>query len=219
MYIRIHILLLALLALTGCKKDEDTVLPQQQDQFVTFLTGSHLPELVSAEEAEESTSNPEFYTTEGNTAYRYIRHFYDSDRSARPQVEKGDRVTLTYWVYYFSGTQPSIYGSATAPLWTNDPLLQPALENIGYDTSEWSFEPFAMKVGAGEIMRGADLSLPGCRERDTVEVYMTYNMAYGASQIGLVPSKSPIAFFCVIDSVEKNSQPNSVPNQSEGHTL
>jgi hypothetical protein len=47
------------------------------------------------------------------------------------------------------------------------------------------------------------LSLPGCREKDTVEVYMTYNMAYGDALINFIPEQSPIAVFYTIDSVRK----------------
>jgi hypothetical protein len=202
MYVRIHILLLALLALSGCKKDDD-VLSQQQDQLVQFLTGgNHVPKLVSLDVANESIERLDFYTTEGNTAYRYIRRYYDPDRDNRPQVEKGDSVTLTYWIYYFNN-QPIIDpgpDGGTRPVWTNDPTL-----NMGnkIDLDYWPAEPLPVKVGAGEILRGVDLSLPDCRERDTVEVYMTYEMAYGATEIGIIPAKSPIAFFCVIENVKK----------------
>ena len=41
------------------------------------------------------------------------------------------------------------------------------------------------------------------RERDTVELYMTYTMAYGDEMIGVVPYRSPVAWFVSIDKVEK----------------
>ena len=45
--IRFHILLAALLVVTGCGED-DKVLPEQQQQFESFLSGSHQPRLVTA---------------------------------------------------------------------------------------------------------------------------------------------------------------------------
>ena len=41
-------------------------------------------------------------------------------------------------------------------------------------------------VGGGSFVEGVELSLPGCREKDTVEVYMTYNMAYGDALINFI---------------------------------
>lgn len=47
--IRFHILLAALLVVTGCGED-DKVLPEQQQQFESFLSGSHQPRLVTEQE-------------------------------------------------------------------------------------------------------------------------------------------------------------------------
>ena len=58
-------------------------------------------------------------------------------------------------------------------------------------------------LGHQAIGEGVELSLPGCREKDTVEVYMTYNMAYGDALINFIPEQSPIAVFYTIDSVRK----------------
>ena len=60
-----------------------------------------------------------------------------------------------------------------------------------------------VRVGGGSFVEGVELSLPGCREKDTVEVYMTYNMAYGDALINFIPEQSPIAVFYTIDSVRK----------------
>ena len=53
--IRFHILLAALLVVTGCGED-DKVLPEQQQQFESFLSGSHQPRLVTEQEAMSSDS-------------------------------------------------------------------------------------------------------------------------------------------------------------------
>ena len=53
------------------------------------------------------------------------------------------------------------------------------------------------------IIKGMADALLGCREGDAVEVYMTYNMAYGDALINFIPEQSPIAVFYTIDSVRK----------------
>ncbi len=55
------------------------------------------------------------------------------------------------------------------------------------------FRTPSVRVGGGSFVEGVELSLPGCREKDTVEVYMTYNMAYGDALINFIPEQSPIA--------------------------
>ena len=57
--------------LGGCSNEED-VLPTQRDRIVSFLEGSHQPPLVPEEEVEPG-SDALYYTTLGNTVYRYIR--------------------------------------------------------------------------------------------------------------------------------------------------
>ena len=47
-------------------------------------------------------------------------------------------------------------------------------------------------------------ALVGCREKDVVELYMTYNQAYGEKLImGLMTKQCPVAFFCTINKVTK----------------
>lgn len=192
---------LPLLAATGCAEEED-VLPQQRESIVGFLTGSHAPHLVSEQEAAESSEPVEFYTAFGNSAYRYIRHYYDPERAARPEVGAGDEVELVYWVYLF---QNRAITAQTMPLLTNDVALREALMDAGLNTAYWSFEPLKVRVGDDSLVRGVQLALPGCRERDTVEVYMSYDMAYGDDPLGTVPGESPVAFFYTIDSVRKTN--------------
>ena len=46
-------------------------------------------------------------------------------------------------------------------------------------------------------------ALLGCREGDAVEVYMTYNMAYGDDYFGIIPKESPIAWHFTVDAVDR----------------
>lgn len=194
-----HILLISLLALTACA-DDDKVLPEQQRQFESFLTGSHQPRLVTEQEAMDSEEELDFYSTFGRWTYRYIAHYYDAERLTRPEAVIGDEVDLTFWVYVFENRAIT---KSTMPVFTNDGNWAETLQKEGLNTEYWSFEPKPVRVGAGSFVQGVDVTLPGCREKDTVEVYMTYNMAYGDALINFIPEQSPIAVFYTINSVRK----------------
>lgn len=114
--IRFHILLAALLVVTGCGED-DKVLPEQQQQFESFLSGSHQPRLVTEQEAMSSDEDLDFYSTFGRWSYRYIYHYYDSERQTRPEAEIGDEVDLVFWVYLFENRAIT---ASTMPIYTND---------------------------------------------------------------------------------------------------
>ena len=57
--------------------------------------------------------------------------------------------------------------------------------------------------GHTELIEGLETALPGCRKGDKVEIYMTFEQAYGNDYIGLVPNKSAVAWFIEILDVTK----------------
>jgi len=208
---------LALAVLAACSDEED-LLPRQQESIVRYLTGSHTPRLLSEQDAAQSLDNdPPYYSTFGNTTYRYIADVYDPERLTRPVVEEGSLIDVTFSLYDFT--------SYAAPrpaecLFSNDTTVINRLVEGGLDPRYWvecdadgqpifdqfgQFVPIGrtLRVGSGTIA-GLQQALIGCREGDAVELYMTYNQAYGEKLIvGLVPKASPVAFFCTIDKVTK----------------
>ena len=58
---------------------------------------------------------------------------------------------------------------------------------------------------ADGIIKGMADALLGCREGDAVEVYMTYNMAYGDDYFGIIPKESPIAWLFTVDAVDRTA--------------
>ena len=93
---------LALAALVSCSDEED-ILPQQQEKIVSYLTRSHTPTLLSEQDAAQSLDNdPPYYSTFGNTTYRYIADVYDEERLTRPEVSEGSRVELIFSLYDFT---------------------------------------------------------------------------------------------------------------------
>ncbi|MFI3281605.1 MAG: hypothetical protein R3Y44_06515 [Rikenellaceae bacterium] len=196
--------ILLLTALFGfglsCSDVDQDLLEDQQDEIVEFLTEDHSPLLISEGDVAESLDDdPEFYTTTGTTAYRYIVDYYNADRLTRTEAKKGDALYLTFWCYDFSAYKTP---SDSYLYFTNDPTYETALSESGLNTEYWNFEPVRVVLGAGDILKAIENSLIGCREGDFVEIYLTYNVAYGNDWIGVTDLESPIAFFCTIDSIE-----------------
>lgn len=186
------------LLLVGCSEDEDTLTNQRQ-RIVSFLTSSHIPRLVTANEVEEDSQLP-FYTMHGMDVYRYISSFYNPDRSNWPEVTPTSKVTLTFRLYEFAY---SAITDATVPFYTNDPLYEYMFyEELGLTPGVWSFEPVTIDLATDRILNGWRLALIGCRGGDDVEAYLTFNEAYGDEYFSVIPKESPVAVFFTIDSVE-----------------
>lgn len=190
--------LLLVLLFAGCEEDEDTLTNQRQ-RIVSFLTSSHVPRLVPADEVEEDSQLP-FYTMHGVDVYRYVPSYYNPDRSNWPEVTPTSKVTLTFRLYEFSY---SAITDATVPFYTNDPLYEYVFyEQLGLTPGLWSFEPVTLDLATDRILNGWRLALIGCRGGDEVEAYMTFNEAYGDDYFSVIPKESPVAVFFTIDSVE-----------------
>ncbi len=196
---RLHILLFLLpLVFWGCT-EEDEILPDQQKRIVQFLTSGHTPRLVSEQDLEEDARQP-FYVLRGNSSYRYIESYYNPDRKNWKEVGPSSKVSITFRAYVFAYTGIT---DRTIPYFTNDPELEKFFyEEQGLTPGAWSFEPLTLDLAGGRILEGLRIALEGCRENDQVEVYMTYNMAYGEDDFSIVPKESPVAIFFTVNKVE-----------------
>ncbi|MBO5831537.1 MAG: FKBP-type peptidyl-prolyl cis-trans isomerase [Alistipes sp.] len=185
----------------ACSNETDSTLNSQQNSIVNYLKGSHQPRLIPESEIGNSLDdNPEFYTQWGLDIFRYVSTYYDEDRSQRATIEAGDIVELQYTAYIFRSSKPS----------TSDMFATNKQESInqlvaqGLNTSyEWTTEPLKAKIGNGDIMESLEIALEGCHEGDSVEVYLTFESAYGHNHIGMVPSKSAQVWYIDIKSVTK----------------
>ncbi len=188
------------LLLSSCSQ-EDTDFDTQDSYIVSFLTTSHDPILIAESNIEYSPeSEPEFYTKFINSSYRYIHDYYSSDRASKTEVTSSSIVTITFWSYDFSSyTMPT---SSTAPFFTNDATIESALEEYGLNTEFWDFSPLEIDLSKDDILIGLNRALVGCRDGDYVEIYMTYNVAYGNTAVGVIPELTPIAMFVQIESVK-----------------
>ena len=175
--------------------DEDTLLTER-DNIEKFLTSSR--GMVAEENLGTVISpNPKFYTIFGRYAYRYIDNYYDADRESRPVVDWGDEVQLLFSAYTFSSSEPS----SSAPYWSNNPDVIAKLGKHG--DLAWSAEPLYVELGTTDIIEGLERSLVGCREQDSVQVFMTSSLGYGKKIVGNVPKNSPLAWYVRIEKVIK----------------
>lgn len=206
---RIATLIAAALVLLGsCSKEDEDVLLKQKERMISYLESTHNPRLVAEEAIEEGVDQP-FYTVVGDGAYRYIDGFYNPDRPNRKEVTADSKVTITFSAYLFNFTNITTDGSRiTLPYFSNNPLYEelfyrPTEEGgAGLTPGAWSFEPLVIDLKSAAILEGLRLALIGCRERDRVEAFMTFNMAYGDHYLNIIGKEQPIAYFFTVDAVE-----------------
>ena len=189
------------IALVSCSNENDTVLTSQQNSISKYLTSSHQPKLIHESDIPNSLDNePQFYTSWGLDIYRYIATFYAEGREDKPVVERGSEIAITYKAYIFSGSKPTIANLYA----TNDAATIAELEAQGLNTSyEWSTDPMVVTMGREEILPSLETALVGCVEGDSVEIYLTYDVAYGKHYVGMVPAKSAVVWYIDIVSVTK----------------
>jgi hypothetical protein len=182
--------------LVGCEQ-ENTLLTER-DNIEKFLTSSRkmVPE---SEVGSVIEDNPAFYTLFGRYAYRYIVNYYDAEREDRAVVAWGDHIELDFTAYTFTGSEPS----SSAIYWSNNPEVIEQLGKKSGNTLDWSTEPLKIKLGTTKILEGLEHTLPGCHEADSVQVFMTSNLAYGNNLIGVVPKNSMVAWYFKIRKVIK----------------
>ena len=188
------------IATSSCSNESDTVLTSQQNAISKYLTSSHQPKLIPEEEIATSTeNNPHFYTRWGLNIYRYIATYYDEGRNEKPEVMHNSEIAITYTAYVFNSGKPS----ANDMFATNDAESIKALEDAGLNTTyEWTTDPMVVKIGADQIMPSLETALKGCREGDSVEIYLTFDKAYGNNYVGKVPAKSAMVWYINIVSVK-----------------
>lgn len=189
--------ILFLLPLLVACEQEDTLL-SERDKIEKYLTSSR--HMVSESEVGDVIeNNPPFYNVFGRYAYRHIVNYYDEGREERPVVELGDKIEIRFDAYTFTGSEPT----KANLYWSN---IHETIIDVGDKSSytlDWSTDPLAIELGRTDILEGLELALPGCREADSVQVYMSSNLAYGKKIIGVVPKNSMVAWYMKIEKVTK----------------
>jgi hypothetical protein len=195
------IVALMVMITVSCSNESDTTLTSQQTSISRYLTSSHQPRLIAESEISSSLENePQFYTQWGLDIYRYIATYYAEGREDKSIIEAGSKISFTYDAYIFTGSKPNI-SSIYA---TNRAASIDELKAAGLNTEyEWTTDPMVVTIGKEEIIPALETALMGCREGDSLEIYLTYDVAYGKHYVGLVPSMSSVVWYMDIISVTK----------------
>ena len=191
-------ILLLLPILVGCN-NEDTLLTER-DKIEKYLTSSR--RMVAEESVGDVIENePAFYSTFGRYAYRHIVNYYEKGREDKPTVDWGDEIEIIFNAYTFTGSEPN---TLTNLYWSNIPEVIEKVGDKSDNTLNWSAEPLKIRLGTTAIVEGLERTLPGCREADSVQIYMTSNLAYGEHLVGVVEKNSMLAWYIRILKVTKN---------------
>lgn len=190
----------AALICCGCNEEEDIFTPQKE-AIIRYLTSAR--RLV----AEEDMGNvieeqPAFYTQFGQSVYRHIPNYYEEGRDEWSVIERGSTVQIAFDAYVFNGSEPSVKDL----YWSNIPESISKVESESknpYADLRWSEEPLTITLGRTDIISGIETALMGCRDQDSVQVYMAYTAAYNKNKIGTVPKRSSIAWYIKILNVSK----------------
>ena len=189
--------ILFLLPLLVSCEQEDTLL-SERDKIEKYLTSSRNM-VVESEVGNVIQDNPPFYNVFDRYAYRHIVNYYEGGRNEKPVVEWGDKIEIRFNAYTFTGSEPS----QSAIYWSNIPEIITALRQKTEGTLDWPTEPLTIELGKTEMLEGLEYTLPGCHEADSVQVYMTSNLAYGKNLVGVVGKNSMIAWYMKIEKVTK----------------
>ena len=191
---------LAAAFVVSCSNENDSVLTNQQSKIASYLTSSHQPRLIPESEVSASLdSEPQFYTQWGLDIYRYIATYYDEGRDDWAEVTSRSQIEIVYTAYVFANAKPTVVNMYA----TNDPDSIAELEKLGLNTEyEWTTDPMVVTLGKEEIIPGLETALVGCREGDSVEIYLTYDQAYGKHYVGKVPAKSAVVWYIDIIDVK-----------------
>ena len=93
--------------------------------------------------------------------------------------------------------------SATeAPYYTNIRSLVEG--DTVLNTEYWSFEPQRVVLGATPMIRGLTYGLQGARESDSLQLFVTSDLAYGSGNTGVVDGDQATRWFVYIEKVIKN---------------
>lgn len=174
-------------ALWACGKD-DSVVPDQQDVIRAFLDGNELE-----------------YDVQGGV----YRHFGARGIVEAPTLENGDQVGFMFELYparytYATTSLSRLSPVPTTAIFTNkqgviDTLMR---ANANFDPA-WPTDPFVARVGSEALIEGLNRGLAGCREGDSVLLFITSDLALGDKMTGTVAANTALLYVINIKTVSK----------------
>ena len=202
---RLMNILMLLVCMAGCEQEGEDITLTQMQRIESYLTSSHSPRLISYDnlgEYMDDNTPPQFYVTFGRASYRYIVNYYDAGRQSRPEIVRGNTISITYTAYDFTAFRTPAFSDMFD---TNDPEMEEQMRDAGWNLDNnpfFTFMPLRLTVGNGEIISGVDEALEGCRVGDEVEIYCTGSVAYGENLVESIPKDTPQYWHIIINGTE-----------------
>ena len=135
---------------------------------------------------------------EASGVYRYTINADRPEYESEPQIAYGDSVVFDFAAYLFSGS----VSATEVPYYTNIRSLVEG--DTVLNTEYWSFEPQRVVLGATPMIRGLTYGLQGARESDSLQLFVTSDLAYGSGNTGVVDGDQATRWFVYIEKVIKN---------------
>lgn len=164
-------------SLVACETSDEFA-PKQRTQIENYLSRNSLEFSITTDSAYVHLAGNKFAPDVPNTH----------------KAVQGDKVTYNFEAYTFS-TSP-----ASTPYYTNKAYLAEDLSE-DLNTSYWNFEPRIVELGKGEILNSLDEALVGSMIGDSIAVFLTSSIAYGASGMGTVPANTAVMFVLTVEDV------------------
>ncbi len=181
MKLRKSIILWAVVAAVTSCIAVDEFSPKQRTQIENYLNKGGLEYTITADSAYVHLAGNKFLA-EGE------------ERGEGAQV--GDKVVYNFEAYTFASAP------ATTPYYTNKRYLAESISDE-LNTQYWDFEPREVILGNGEILSSLEDAFVGSLRGDSLAVFLTSSLAYGASGMGIVPANTAVMFVLTVEDVEE----------------
>ena len=177
----VMIVLAAVALMTSCMTSDEYA-PKQRSQIEKYLTNKNLA-----------------YTITTDSAYvhlAYNKFGYATDGRDRNAAAKGDKVTFNVEAYEFNSSPSG------TPYYTNKQRIAEAI-SPELDTSYWNFDPYVVTLGRKEILNALEEALVGSLAGDSLAVFLTSSIAYGAEGMGVVPANTAVMIVLTVEELMK----------------
>lgn len=157
----------------------DDVVPAQIENIERFLESNNMD-----------------YTVQRGV-YRHIGNSRREDYFSSPRVEPGNEVHFYVAGYRFerSRMEPAFF--------SNKDFIIEELKEAGLSDVYWQRDIMVARLGKSDLVKGIERGLPGCRQGDSVRMFMPSDLAFGENYISTLPLNSAVEYVLWIDKVIK----------------
>ncbi len=161
-----------------CDGTERGLIPNQEKAILNYISGKDITDF-----------------TKQDGVYRYIANADRDGYLSAKQVFPGDDVSFYFAEYPFTSAPGALFYTNKYYLVKDDPTI---------NTTYWSFEPLEVRVGQTRLIEGLTRALPGCRQGDSVVLWITSDLAYDTKTNGVLPVNSALMVVLGIEDVKNN---------------